>query len=254
MQTISIVMTYYNRPQQLTLTLKTLKEYYDDAVNIVIVDDGSAEGFEAKKVTDRFDMNIAVLYIPKEEKTWVNPCIPFNKGFALATGDIVVIQNPESLHIGNCLKYIRQNLTNENYLAFSCYATTKQQHRMLASLLSCNKKELQTNLKNSIALNEREQWYSHPQLNPTGYHFLSAITKTNLDRVGGFDTVFASGYCFDDNEFVWRMKKFLKFVIVNPDCGCYCIHQWHCKNPDLRGGSPLWEKNKQLWLRITGGK
>jgi hypothetical protein len=69
-------------------------------------------------------------------------------------------------------------------------------------------------------------WLNHPEINPKGCHFCCAITKANLDILGGFDQRFADGYCFDDDEFLFRVKKLLKLEFMPPD-EAFVIHQWH---------------------------
>lgn len=250
-------MTYFNRPQQLFLALRTMEPYVDEDVDIIVVDDGSTtKELFAQAIVDQFKhrINIQVLHIEPKEKTWTNPCIPYNRGFALAKGEIIVIQNAETIYMGNCIKYIRENLNEKNYLSFSCFATTKQHHMLFGGVKSCNQEDLEKNIYEIITPFNIGEWYNHPVYNPTGYHFLTAITKRNLDKLGGFNEVFADGYCFDDNEFLWRVRQVGLFVdIISPAQG-YTVHQWHEKNLKLRGGCPLWERNRQIWLEITRGK
>ena len=39
------------------------------------------------------------------------------------------------------------------------------------------------------------------------YHFSTAITRKDLECLGGFDELFALGIAYDDNEFLSRIKK-----------------------------------------------
>ncbi len=260
---ISIVETYYNRPQQLQLGLTSLLPYIKgrEDIEIIIVDDGSDVRVNAHLVAEKFaeELNIRVLYIPPRKKTWISPVIPYNRGFAMATGEIVVIQNSESIHHGNLIKYVENNVSEQIYLSFSCYATSEAQHAGFAEVLVRGENgllahlvDVTKNLKNVANLRE-DCWYNHPTLAPHGYHFCSAITKTNLDRIGGFNEAFANGYCFDDNEFVWRIQQNnIMLQVVQPEHGIV-IHQWHSKNPNIRGGCKLWEDNRRLWLNIKRG-
>lgn len=253
MRKVSIVMTYFDRPQQLFLALRSIEPYVDEDVDIIVVDDASTRGdLFAKGITDQFKcrMNIQVLHIAPAEKTWTNPCIPYNKGFALARGEIVIIQNAETIHMGNCISYIRNNLSEKNYLSFSCYATSKFHHSLFASMRMCKKEKLEAKIYELVTPFNLGEWYNHPVYKPAGYHFLTAITRKNLEKIGGFNEVFADGYCFDDNEFLWRIRNSgIHVEIVDTQHG-YVIHQWHEKNPNLRGGCALWEKNRLIWLDI----
>jgi len=72
---ISIVMAYYNRPQQLTLTLRTIEHYCKDPIEIIIVDDASSVDKHAVDVVLNFtSLNIKLVDIDKDKKWWTNPC------------------------------------------------------------------------------------------------------------------------------------------------------------------------------------
>jgi hypothetical protein len=73
----------------------------------VIVDDGSRPQKAARLVLKEMDFSATLIEIDPEEKTWVNPCIPYNRGFAAAEGEIVVIQNAETLYMGDVLTVAR---------------------------------------------------------------------------------------------------------------------------------------------------
>jgi glycosyltransferase involved in cell wall biosynthesis len=249
-------MTYHNRQQQLFLTLKSIQRQYDDDIEIIIIDDASDnECTMAKPVADQFhDMDIKVTHIPSENKWWTNPSVPYNMGFKQATGEIIVITNSEGFHIGNTIEYIRSRLNSRNYLSFSAYTTLQQNHNELTAITGCKASALDSTMLNLLKPMQPKQWYNHPMLRPTGYHFLSAITKENLDQIGGFNEIFASGYCFDDDEFVWRIREAGIYIDIIDPTMFMVVHQWHSKNPAMRGGCPLWEKNRQIWISITGGK
>ena len=59
----------------------------------------------------------------REEKKWLNPCIPYNIGFKESTGDIIIIQNPEIYHVGDCIKYVVDNLELGDWLTLNCYGS-----------------------------------------------------------------------------------------------------------------------------------
>jgi len=256
MKSITIVMTYHNRPQQLFFALRSIRMFADPAIDIIIIDDGSNKPeWKAEHIANQFHtLNIQVVYIPEGEKTWTNPCIPYNRGLKLATGNIIMIQNAEVIHMSNTFKYVREHLTFDNYISMSCYSTGQGQHIEFERLRCVPQETLLSSIWNICQPFEDKCWYNHPVLLPVGYHFCSAITRENYERIGGFNEIFAKGYCFDDNEFVWRIRQNgLVVEIPHPNFG-YVIHQWHEKNPALRGGCPLWEKNRLLFNDIVKGK
>ena len=233
---LSIVMTYHNRPKQFDNTLRSIYSQEDPDMELIVVDDASDEGLGARQILDDWDVPVTLIEVSKEEKHWVNPSVPYNMGFAEVTGDVVVIQNAETLHVGPVLRQFRQRVQPNNYLVCSCYSSTKEEFEGICR-------------GGSIGPLQNDCWYHHPIHLPKWYHFCSAMAVDNLRRLGGFNEVFAAGYCFEDNEFLLRIRKKLKLSVENVD-DAYVIHQWHPKNPALCGGCPLWERNRKLYALI----
>lgn len=69
-------------------------------------------------------------------------------------------------------------------------------------------------------------WYNHKVHNPCNYHFLSALHKNTLHKIGGFCEEMKDGYWYDDNDFLNRLKKSCNVKLV--DSNTYLgIHQYH---------------------------
>jgi GT2 family glycosyltransferase len=222
---ISIVMAYYNRRRQFIQTLESILKYsMQKDIELIVVDDASKESERLEDIVS-FISWVKLIRLEPEYKSWTNPCIAYNVGFKEVKGNKVIIQNPECVHVGNILEYVENNLTDENYLTFSC-----------------------------LAVNENgtwKGWYNHPTIKPTNLHFCSAITKKNLDLLGGFDERFAHGLAYDDNEFLYRVKK----SGLNVECieQPFVRHQYHSKadhfaNPNYR---ELIKRNKMIYENIT---
>jgi len=226
----TIVMAYHDRLSQLKNTLYSIeKSSYAKRTKIVIVDDASSPEHTPNNLTK--NLNIQVISVPKESKTWVNPCIAYNIGFTQIESDIVIIQNPECYHCGDVLNYVKENLTQENYLSFSC-------------------RNLKEPIKHNIDPRQlKGNWYNHPNKGrQTAYHFLSAITRENLEKLNGFDERYGPGYCFDDDEFLVRIKRMGLNVQIVPDDTVYCAHQFHDKT--ILGGE-IWQRNRRLFEEVT---
>lgn len=260
MKSISVVMTYYERPDQLRHTLRSIKENWTEGIELVIIDDGSSEELKAKYVVKESELPAKLIYIPEETKTWVNPSVPYNIGFKQATGDVVMIQNAECIHIGDLFSHVRENSNEHNYIVFSCYNLTKTTFGSLCNVpddeawLENVTLNIQSDMDTSIRSSRREMWYHHPDKNPKWYHFCTAISRDSLMRIGGFDERFAKGYCFEDNAFLWGIRRSGIQIVGVPDTIGYVVHQWHPKNPELHGGCPLWEKNRKLYNQIIHGE
>lgn len=226
---ISIVTAYHNRKKLFINTLKTIDKFKgNNEIEVIAVDDCSSEEHRIEDLEKTFSF-LKVIRIEKENKWYVNPCAVFNMGFKKAKGDVIILQNPECIHIGDVIE--KASKINENeYLSFGCYSIDENKTSLVTNYLE-KEFELDTIL-NIIEPNYRpvshdgdNGWYNHSFLRPVGYHFCSAITKKNLDDLGGFDERFAHGIAFDDNELLLRIqKKGLKLKIVNNP---FVAHQWH---------------------------
>jgi len=253
--TISLVIAYWNRPQQFRITLKSIEHYCQDknGLEIIVIDDASAPEKMAVKVVEGFNLPIRVIYISPEDHWWINPCIPFNKGIREAQGDIICLQTPECVHVdGDLLEYFRRNVTNQNYLVSSCclsLTSVSYHYPKFDDLQHINNNiELATKIVNRVAVAPNICWADR------NYHFLSAMTRSNMDQLGGFDESFADGYAYDDDEFLFRVEESgLSVERIDPSYG-YVIHQWHGKNSKYSGGCPEWKKNQERYRKLVNGK
>jgi len=212
---ISIVMAYYNRK---SLLLNTLKSISDKNIEIIVVDDASDDNHRLDDVK-----GIKLIRVDKDTKKWINPCIPFNMGFKQVTGDVVIIQNPECIHFGNIVQYVKDNIREGLYLNFACYSIdefkTKQinKGKSIGSVIS-------PLIKRGVVRDGETAWYNHSIYRPHKLHFCSAIMKSDLDKLGGFDERFSLGIGYDDNEFLYRLEKNLVVDIIDRP---FVIHQYH---------------------------
>lgn len=244
---ISVVMGYKSRIQQLQLTLRTISLFPHQDTEIIIVDDNSKDG--VADVVQQF-RGMDIKCIPFGPAPHINPCVVFNRGFQVATGEVILIQNPESLYLTDVLQYTRQHLTSSNYLTYSCFYTKQDAHQQLGQLRQTPDSELLRSIRSVVDL-QKKQWYNHSIHRPRCLHFCSAITVSNLHQLGGFDERFVNGYCFDDEEFLTRIRLMpLKVEIVPPELGLV-VHQWHPSGSAyLSDKDHLWQKNKQLYVDL----
>ena len=235
---ISIVMAYFNRKKQLLNTLDSIFRYNHN-IEIVIVDDGSNDGYDIKYLQDIDVVNIITL----KDKTWINPCIPFNVGFTQATGDAIIIQNPECLHVGDIVGSVMRELTEGVYLNYAAYSIGRKSTERLYSGESIERIISPTVDQRVITFGE-DGWYNHSKYHPTMLHFCSAIMRSDLYDLGGFDERYSDGLGFDDNELLTRIlkKQMIIKMIDNPSV----IHQHH---EHLFDGdiTPYMERNSLRW-------
>lgn len=255
---VSIVMAYYNRKEQLKITLDSIKRSNHLDLEIIIVDDKSDE----EQMLDGFikDYNLNIKLIRIEDKKHINPCVPYNMGLREAQGEIIILQNPEVCHIGDVIKYVVDNLKNNDYMCFTCYGLSDlHENSKVDSLLrSGSYTELKKHILlksdkiggNSLFRNDVGGWLNSAQ-HCVGYHYLSAIYKDDLVKKMnyGFDIDYADGLCHDDDDFVRRIYK-NNFNVKMPDFlkndSPYGIHLWHEK-PKCLFGRDKWKINNDIF-------
>ena len=204
---ISIVMSYFNRLPQLRYTLKTIGQSQVKDLEIVIAEDFCDPKERLDNIQAEFpDLDLQVIRMSdtRGRKDYCNPCVPYNTALRASRGDIIVIQNPECCHMGDVLQYTVDNITNQNYLSFHCYAATKDETRIM-----------QSGEPLPMFTHKKSRWYNHAVERPYAYHFTTAITRDNMIKLNGFDERFAQGQDMDDVELIYRiraMKLDIQFV------------------------------------------
>jgi hypothetical protein len=237
---ISIVMSYYNRLSQLRYTLKTISQSQVKDLEIIIAEDFCDPGERLDSISSEFPhLNIKVIRMSdgRINKDYCNPCVPYNTALRASRGDMVIIQNPECCHMGDVLQYTLDNLNNENYLTFHCYAATKAETRVM-----------QSGEPLPMFTDKKSRWYNHVTERPYAYHFTTAITRENLVKLNGFDEQFSQGQDMDDVELIYRVKALgleLKFVEAP-----WVVHQYHRKTYDNPHNPPVTVNNRELWATI----
>jgi glycosyltransferase involved in cell wall biosynthesis len=231
---ISIVMAFYNRQKLLDRTMKSIEKSRVKNYEVIIVDDASDEPCVCPQAK--------VLRIEPKDKWYHNPCIPYNRGFREATGDIVIIQNPECMHVGDILDYADKNAHTNLYISFGCYAINPTETENLDNGI------LPEKINSTFVIDGRHGWYNHTIYRPKAYHFCSAIMRQDLMALGGFDERYANGVAFDDDAFIRSIRRKMPVVIVDDP---YVIHQYHhhFAYDDPKLWKPLHAINQTLYNR-----
>jgi glycosyltransferase involved in cell wall biosynthesis len=232
---ISVVMANYNRRNLLINTLKTI-EYYNSERNIevIVVDDASDENESVLDVPQLFKIPVIIVPITKKEKKWMCCCMPFNIGFSFVTGDIIIIQNPENLHVGDIAGYVPDHIANNVFLSFALYSlnqadTDSLQEKTIKKGIYDGqqiKKAIGTFVKDKKNWKDGDTcWYNHSIYQPAGNHLMSAITRTALEDLNGFDERYGPGFAYDDIEFKTRILR--RNMIIKIVDEPFAIHQRH---------------------------
>lgn len=248
---ISIVMSYHNRRKQLINTLKSINKtkFNKNKLEIIIINDNSSYIHNINDLPFIFNnLNIKILNIKKEEKTWLNSCIPYNMGFNFSKYDKIIIQNPECYHNDDILCHVDNNLNDKNYLTYSCYSLNNIES-------TYNDFNNITRLDKMFELAGSSGWYNHSIYRPSYYHFCSAITKKNLNKIKGFDEEYKDGIGWDDNELLFRIKLLNIDIEIVDNHTVY--HQYHksenyryskdSPSDEINNKNKLFNKNKSIY-------
>lgn len=230
----SIVMGYYNRKEQILHTLNDFNKYELYNFQVIIIDDNSSKEHTLDDITfNNYKYPIIYKKITATEKgNRINPCVVYNKGFSLAEGKYVFIQNPECLHIGDLFNYVRVNPFDREYIAFSCYNITTKE---LTEQLYLNNNIVNSKKFRQINSHFGPEWYNHPKYRNSSFHFCSVIKNDYLKILGGFNEKFKNGYWYDDDELLLSIKHNLCLNIktIEPDNG-YVVHQYHERDSESK--------------------
>lgn len=249
---VSIVMSYVNRRNQLEFTLQTILLSKHKNIEIIVNDDGSDENEQIDDFVEKY--GIFLIKVDIKNKKCINPVIGYNRAIMKATGDIIILQNPEVCYVNDVVYYVANNVDDTNYISFSCLALNDfAMNHQLTNILKKDSKISYNTL--SKIFNDNLRWYNHPVIAPKHFHFCSAITRNNIYRMRGFSVEYQNGYCFDDDDLVLKIKYDLKLkmTIIPPD-EYYVIHQYHKPSTStnctiLPSSNPIriaWEKNRDI--------
>ena len=195
--TTSIIITTFNRNDQLACTLASIRRQGFDG-EIIVVDDGDGRHGHppARFLCEQFD----VVYIPCRRSPSVsfrNPAYPNNVGIRAAAGDVVILQNAECRHVDpQAIEKLTSMVTEGNAVFARVTALGPDGSPSMT--------------------------YCGPE-NPRPYFFCGAIQRNLLLRLRGFDEDF-TGAGYDDDDLADRLAgEGLEFVYSD----IQVEHQWH---------------------------
>ena len=231
---ISVVTAYYNRKKLFYRTLRSMTASVYKDFEVIAVDDASREEERIEHLMNEFPF-LKVIRVDPQDKWYMNSCMPFNMGIAKAKGDIVILQNPECMYVHDVFDYVIKNLTEHKYLTMSCYTIDQEHTDKILPFV---------NLEYILMLPQQPArlymgWYNHSVWNPSYFHFCSALTKSNMNKLGGFDERFAEGISYEDNEFLDRVKRLNLEIMIEDKISV--IHQWHPMVHNLQAATRLSE-------------
>ena len=228
---LSLIITTYNRPESLSLVLRSIEAQTILPDEIVIADDGSI--FKTKEVINRFqkDSDLNIIHSWQEDKGF-RVAKSRNKAIARSSGDyIVAIDGDTILHS----RFIQDHINNaeSGYFVQGSRALltdnkTKQTIRNQSINLSFFSSGIK-NRENSIHSSFLSKIFSTKKNSLRGIKSCNiAFYRQDCINVNGFNNEF-EGWGREDSEFVVRLmntgiiRKNIRFNAIQ-------YHLWHKKN------------------------
>lgn len=172
-------MAYYNRRERLEMGLASIGAAYDGllGVEVVICDDGSSERLFVE--SDKFEVHI--LHLPRSKP--LNPCVPINRAVRASNSDRIVLTSPEVVHKKPALLALLDMHEPDAYVAAPCYDRAR----------------------GWIAGKAKHGDVPVPE----GAHlpFCAMLSRDLFERAGGYDEEYRNGQGFEDNDFLWRLRR-----------------------------------------------
>lgn len=243
---ISVTMAYYQRPDLIRNTLWAYHHLHPerDDVEFVVIDDKSAEGLKAEPALEELRDLLDIKLFYREDKTGTNPAQPINISVKQASGQIIVITNPETLPLTPVLDQVdAAGVPPGSYLIAPCYSVSEDKQKIIAGL-DPTKPSFVEEIRARFQLNDRaatcegdDAWYIHPRLFPRALYFFAAMPRADFIEMGGIDEDYQMGYAWEDTDFINRLlmrgtqMSFLNDAAV--------LHQYHYKTPASEGADSL---------------
>ena len=202
----SIVMASYNRAHLLRPTLQSIFDRNKEAgYEIIVVEDGY-DGGATYRTCASFP---GIRYHCRRDRpsiAWSNPAVPLNIGIRMARGKVVIIQNPECIHVTGGLveKLTAAVLADPMGVVFSnCRA-----------------------YQEGIELGHEQGWVSYcdNEARKRPLFFCGGILKEHLVKIRGFDEDYKY-YGSEDGDLADRLLAFGLHFTWRDDLRVY--HQFH---------------------------
>ena len=238
---ISVIMPYFHRPEQLKNTLDSYWHFYHkeaEDIEIILIDDGSPTE-EARKILLRSGFPHAS-YVRLDREKRGNPTVPFNMGVEMAKSPLLLLTNPENMHLGNVIDDAVENAKPNTYRCYACRTVRQAKFSDV----------MRDPMTFTLFAETPRGFYQHSRHSNRMIYFCALLTKETFLKVGGIDEQYSDGYAWEDSDFVLRMREAnINFEAVDsPEVA----HQEHARFPDSDG----WARNhkifKERWGRESG--
>jgi glycosyltransferase involved in cell wall biosynthesis len=256
----SLLVSTYNRPDALGLCLKTVAQQNILPVEVVIADDGSGE--ETTKLIEKFqkDFPVPVKHVWHPDEGFRAAAIR-NKGIALCTQDYIVqIDGDIIIHP----KFIQDHIEMQKpgyFIVGSRVMLSPEQTKRLLQQGSVDFKKLSrekfafNGLRNRFLRNQLARLYKikgRHQFYAKGANL--AFYKEDMVRINGYNEAFV-GWGSEDRDVAIRlMNAGVKKLSIKMGAVCYHLyHKLNERNNELRNEKLMYEAIDKKLVRAKDG-
>lgn len=229
---VSLLVTSFGRGSLFEKSLPSILDQFTTEDEIVVVNDGVPDAMEyilrgamVYKGTDGNKVELQPVkhqYIDTGNRHYRGGSIAKNIALKAAKNEIVIISDPEVIHLTPCIKQIKK-LLDEHPRYFI----------VPANMFPAR------DPKNDITQSD----YFRTSMAP----FVGGVMKKELMKIGGWDERFVK-WGNDDNDLMYRLG--MNGVSVHSSENLCAYHQWHDRAPSEAIGDAnealLYEKDKQI--------
>jgi GT2 family glycosyltransferase len=228
-------MPYYNRPE-IRFAFDSFAQLYRgrNDIEIIVVED--TKNFNTEEMHQKLLEIINQFKDLLQIKFIVDPCVSYNastrynRGVEVSNGSIIMLTNPETPHTLDIFKELDKVDFSNSYIVCSCSAM----HLV----------EDKGNFSDSTF--KFYHWYQHATRNVL-FHFCSAISKVNYNKIGGFDEQYSKGLAYEDANFVKRVEHAGIKIATRDDLITYHIEHSRDYSLSKEETELRIQINKSLW-------
>lgn len=187
---ISLILPYWNRQAAADEALRLIAHHYHHLdLEVIVVDDGSSPPFRHSGFNPDANAVLKLVRLPPKKHAKAT-CVPLNRGVAAATGQIIALSCVEILHKQPVLEQMRDELLRG---------------------------DRNTYVSAAVWCVEQERWHAHTSLGGFPLNFMVMLHRNLWDRAGGMDEDYREGICFDDTDFLNRLRRAGMHFVIRDD-------------------------------------
>lgn len=245
---ISIVMPYVSRASQLARTLTSFaRQNNAPSYEVVIVNDGPMDD----QLRDLCAWGEQVMGTPirlfntGRTYNFRGPAYPWNCAARAARGQILLLQSPEIMHVGEVMA--------EMYRAME----GKQRPYYCARCLSLSAEDTGTIMLDEIGKDSLRRFTPANcevyvgETNPRLFYFCAGILKADFEALGGLEEGFQY-LAYEDDYFAFLVRRNKYDCRILNETDSYVMHQYH-ERPICNGYYQAANQSKALLDKLVAG-